>query len=531
MAHGRYTIADMSSRVLAAALGAAVGLAAATPTASATDFFATTDNSKTTENCLTEATACALGRALQTVPSGFAGGGNPAGKHSLTLLPGRYDSADLDAGSSFLFNFNIKAGTQVGAKAGAERPVLAFGEPGGGDPAIEMTGGGALRDVVVECASFACVEVAGLSSLSSGVGVVPAVVERVRITSAPAPGGTEAYGLSLREFSRAANVDVSHSATKGVAVAASYDQPEDVAPKLVAVTATSTTAALSVSGGRDGSPETLVFPVVGTVLRGTPDVVAQSDAFSGAVPPGFQANPLRVDFKSSAVRSGASRQIVTTATSGPVTFTDTDTIDTTDLQIGADRVPVAGSPLVDKGTADADLGVLDVVGQTRTSGPAPDIGAYELITATTPVGGNPTPGGGGTPTPPGGGGTPAPAPPATPPAPDTKAPTPTSLTPPKTLKRSKLSKGKGVTLTATLDEAVASAKVELIQITKKKGKKPKEKVLGSATLGAGGPALRFALKVKGSKLGTKGKLKLTLRFTFVDAAGNKTVVDKPVTVS
>lgn len=503
----------MTLRGTAASLAATIGMAIAAAPAHATDYFATTDQTATAKDCLTEATACALGTALTTVPNGFVGDGSPFGKHTLTLLPGRYDAVDLVAGNPGAFNFRVPGGAIVQGKPGGERPVIAIGDPGGTDPSVRVTTGGVLRDVVVESTAFIGVSARGVASdLTGGRGELPAIIERVRIIAEPSPGDDESYGLSLEEVSRAANVDVEHRAATGSAVGIGYDAPTRPAPRLVGVTATSATApALSISGGRLGTSATLEIPVVNSILRGSVDLDAKSDAFVNSPPPGFTPNPIRVSFTNTAVRT-SSRTLA-----GPVTIAETGTIDTPDLKLAADRVPLAGSPLVDAGVPHADLGTLDVRSLTRTVGAAPDVGAYELATAPPPVE-NPT------------GGNPVPI--TAPAAPVDKTGPVATLTTPKTIKRSKLTKGKGVAFVVKLDEPAPTAKLELLQITKAKGKKPaKEKVLATATRTGTGTTITFTLKSKTSKVGTKGKLKLTLRFTFIDASGNKTVVEKPVTVS
>ncbi len=505
----------MTLRVLAAALGAAVGLAAAAPTAGATDFFATTDNTKTTQDCLTEATACALGRAMDVIPN-VPGTQQAVGVHTLTLLAGAYDTADFDAGAPFaaLGRLDVKRGLTVQGAPGNPAPTIDVSAGPPTDVGIEMDQGGILRHLsVVRNSAGGAVRVGGFAAQFGNPGVV-GTLDRVAV-SVSAPGTTGfSIAVVLMDFGVVKNSLLDQAGgdpAQGSAISVSPFTAEGT-PSIIGSTLRAAGAALAVGGSPSSVPTTV--NVSNTVMRGTPDVDAAA----------VVGSPVAVTLTNSAWRNAAPN----TTASGPVTIdAKTPALDA-DPRLDGGGKPLEGSPLIDAGAPLAELGPLDLDGNARVQGSAPDIGAYEVASS--------APGGGGA-----GGGTQPPGaplppqcgclPPATPPAPDTRAPAVTSLKPPKTLKRSKLSKGKGATLVATLDEAVASAKLELLQITKKKGKKPKEKVLGSATLGAGGPTLTFALKVKGSRLGKKGKLKLTLRFTFVDAAGNKTVADKPVTVS
>ncbi len=197
-------------------------------------------------------------------------------------------------------------------------------------------------------------------------------------------------------------------------------------------------------------------------------------------------------------------------TPGTVTLVETGTIDAADLGLGADRVPAAGSPLINAGIADPDLGATDLLGKARTVGPLPDLGAYEFAVPPAPAS------------------TPTPAPQQ--PAKDTVGPVLAFTAKGKTLKRSKLSKGKGLAITATASEAFTSGKLELLTRTKRKGKTT-ERILTTATVTAGpSGALSVQLKAKASKLG-KGKLKAILRLTLTDAAGNAATVERQVTIS
>ncbi len=507
MARPHYTIADMTLRALAASFVATVGLAAAAPTASATDFFATTDNTATSQNCLTEATACALGKAMDVVPA-VAGGEQPGVGHTLTLLPGTYDPVDFDAGASStrFGRLSVTRGLTMQGKPGAPAPTIDVSTSPTGSEAIRMTIGGVLRHLrILRNSNGLTVSVAGFAAAFGDPGAT-STLDRVHIT-ASAPGTTGfSNALDLQGFAIVKNslVEQEGGDPTQTSAVATFSTSVDGAPQVVGSTLLSATgAAFAASGSTIGSPA--ATHLTNTALRGAPDLDVSAQAGS----------PVTVSLTNSAWRNAAPFTVV----AGPATIDAKTPPVTGDLKLDGGGKPLEGSPLIDAGAALTDLGPLDLDGNARVSGSAPDIGAFEVTASTPPPitaqcgclppANPPTPG----------------------PAPDTTAPTASTLKPPKTLKRSKLTKGKGVSLTATVSEALASAKVELVQITKKTGKAPKEKVLATATLGAGGPSLKFPLKVKASKLAKKGKQKLTLRYTFVDAAGNKTVVDKAVTVS
>lgn len=495
----------------------ALGLALPS-SARAVEVFASPDETRTTQDCLTEATACALGRAITTWdPPIFAPPFPPLppfGTQILTLLPGRYDAADraVGGGSSSIF---VPRGRVIQGKVGAERPVLALGDPGFDRPVIDLGSGGIVRDLDIDATAQSGIDANGVDASVSSTGQSPAIIERVRITSNPRPGDDTSIGLRLEEVSRAVNVDVDHRGAKGAAITMSAIQTTFVAPRLSGVTATSASAtAVQVAAGYATQAGTLRLGITNSVLRGATDLVANSDFFSSASPAGTPT-PLELTLKNTAVRA-ASRTIGgpvqgSNGTPGTVTLVESGTVDTTDLGLGADRVPAASSPLVNTGIADADLGATDVLGKARTVGPLPDIGAYEFAVA--PAASAPTP-----------------APAAQQPAKDTAGPLLAFSSKGKTLKRSKLGKGKGLAIAATTSEAFTSGKLELLARTKRKGKTT-ERILATTSVAAGpSGALNVRLKAKASKLG-KGKLKAILRLTLTDAAGNATTIERQVTIS
>jgi hypothetical protein len=494
----------------------ALGLALPS-SAQAIEVFASPDETRTTQDCLTEATACALGRAITVWDPPISGPPFPPtppyGTQILTLLPGRYDNADRTAGggSSSIF---VPRGRVIQGKSGAERPVLAIGDPGFDRPVIDLGSGGIVRDLDIDATAQSGIDANGIDASISSTGESPAVIERVRVTSNARPSDDTSFGLRLEEVSRAVNVDIDHRAAKGAAISMSAIQTSFVAPRISGVTATSTSAvAVAVSAGFNSQPGTLRLGITNAVLRGATDLVAHSDFFSSAPPPGTPT-PLELTLKNSAVRA-ASRTIGgpvagSPGTPGTVTLIETGTVDTADLGLAADRVPTAGSPLINAGTADADLGATDLLGKARTVGPLPDIGAYEFATPPAPA--------------------PTPTPAAQQPARDIVGPVLAFTGKGKTLKRSKLSKGKGLAIPATTSEAFTTGKLDLLTRTKRKGKTT-EKILASTPIksGAAGP-LALKLKAKASKLG-KGKVKAILRLTLTDTAGNTTTLERAVTIS
>lgn len=498
---------------------AALTLGLALPSsAQAIEVFASPDETRTTQDCLTEATACALGKAIIVWDPPISAPPFPPipayGTEILTLLPGRYDATDRAAGGGSSGRIFVSRGRVIQGKSGGERPVLAIGDPGFDNPVIDLGSGGIVRDLDIDATAQSAIDANGIDASVSLTGASPAVIERVRITSNPRPNDDTSFGLRLEEVSRAANVDVDHRSAKGAAILMSAIQTTFVAPRLSGITATSTSAtAVQVAAGFATQAGTLRLGITNSVLRGATDLVAQSDFFSAASQPGTPT-PLELTLKNTAVRA-ASRTIGgpvagSPSSPGTVTLVETGTIDAADLGLGADRVPAAGSPLINAGIADPDLGATDLLGKARTVGPLPDLGAYEFAVPPAPAS------------------TPTPAPQQ--PAKDTVGPVLAFTAKGKTLKRSKLAKGKGLAIAATASEAFTSGKLELLTRTKRKGKTT-ERILTTATVAAGpAGALSVQLKAKANKLG-KGKLKAILRLTLTDAAGNATTIERAVTIS
>ncbi len=510
-----------------------LGVAMPSP-ARAVEVFASPDEARTTEDCLTEATACALGKALTVwdpptpFPPVLPLPKPPApGEQVLTLLPGTYTATDLvAAGGPFpANNLDVPRGAILRGKPGAERPVLAIGDPGFSDPTIEVTSGGVVRDLVIDATSFLGIDARGLDATLSSIGTIPATIERVRLFSKARPAESESYGVSLSSNAIAANIDIDHTAAQGAALALSLQSPSFAGPKAVGITATSVSAAaLSATGGGEGLATPLRATVANSILRGnTTDVVAQSSFFSSSPPPGTPT-PIELTLRNNAIRAAA-RSLLGP---GTVTLIESGTVDSAELGLDGDGIPTAGSPLVDRGLTDPDLGSADVLGAARAVGAAPDIGAYERQTAL-PAAPTPTP----TPTPPGNGSAPLagvePRPGAAP-ALDVTAPAVAFTGKARGLKRRALRATKGAVITATINEAITGGKLELLTRTSRRGRTT-ERILVSAAIAAtpAGP-LAIALKGKTSKLGA-GKRNAILRLTVVDAAGNATTIERTITLS
>lgn len=510
----------MTLRGLAAGAAATIGLAAAAAPAHATDFFATTDETALTQDCRTAQTACALGRAMREIPQVLPITTPPVGVHRLVLVSDRYDIADVNAGAlpGTLGTLFVKRGLTIEGLPGTT-PVLDSTGSTPLDAGIDLESGGVLRGLRIERSSAGnAINVQGHEATPSSA-AVPAKLDRISVAVNAAAGG-----VLVRANGTIANSRIHHGGTSTADVALTVIA-NATPSRVIATTVTAATgSAISVYGPATSATARASF--VNTVARGAAADFAGQAETSGTPGPGTT-----VDASHSAWRTAPPFF----TSSGNFAVSATTPIVTADPLLDADGKPGAGSPLIDAGSDPSELGQLDLPGNARVAGSAPDIGAYEFGSGPPVV---PCPPGGADPEcriPVGTGPeerTSQPGSPVTPVAPkDTTGPIAT-LTTPKTLKRSKLTKKKGIAFVAKLDEAAPTATLELVQITKAKGKKPaKEKVLATATRTGTGTTLTFALKAKPSKVGKKGKLKLTLRFTFVDAAGNRTVVERPVTVS
>ncbi len=490
----------MTPRARAAALALASGVALIGAGDAAADERFATPGGTAVADCLTEATACALGKAIKDTPN-TSGGTIVFGAHTVTMLPGDYTQQDILTGDpgSFAGELDLKTGMILRGKPGATKPTFTFAPTNNLLHALRVRAGVA-RDMIIRRTGSTGVTVEAEGFIAAGsFPDLPAILDRVIVEA-----GTDGAGVQLDGLATISNSLIRQTGgTAGLGLSVSTGSDVRQVPRVVGSTILSDGTAASVLFGTFTTPTRVDF--VNTALRGTKEdlaFVATSPTPTGQTTLATQATAFRTP---ATVPAGAS------VTGTPVAF-DPATLDAT----GA---PTASSALIDKGVAAPDLGVVDLLGNARTSGTAPDIGAYEFQV---PV---PAP----TPTP-----TPAATPVVSLPAPDKTAPKLGIAGSLKSIKRSKLSSKKGISFNFTLDEA-ATVVVELVVKGKKpkkgkKGKKAKDKVLGTATGKASAAGvLALTLKIKASKLG-KGKLKATLRFTVTDASGNTTVVTKPTTV-
>jgi hypothetical protein len=183
--------------------------------------------------------------------------------------------------------------------------------------------------------------------------------------------------------------------------------------------------------------------------------------------------------------------------------------------LDATGAPLTGSPTIDAGTADPQLGSADVFGGVRVSGGAPDIGAAEFVAPPPPAG--PPPGGTGNPPPAGGGA-----------GKDVTAPALSAVK----LKSARVKAGAGLSLAVRLTEAATvTIRFERLVPGHRRGKRCSAtarrgarctivKAAGSITrtARAGAGALALGSRVGGRKL-APGTYRLTV--TARDAAGNR----------
>lgn len=473
----------IGGRGVAVAMVVAVASAGAAAPANAADWFAVPDESRTAQTCRTAAQACALGVAVEKLASGEA--------HTLTLAPGTYDLADIDAGAGADPGVLILPPrvTLLGAQ-GQPAPVIRSDAPST-LPTVRISPASELRGVAIVrtgSAAAPAVRAAGTQTPDA-----PATIDHVRVDSSGAAGVATSGVVRLR------SVLIAHTGGAGTAAidvnVSAVDRAPTPAPVLLGVTALA-------SGGGDA----LDVHADGEAAQ---QASAANSVFSGAVAVRAERSAGGVPGQVTLVaRNVAWPAAPTLSAGGAVDLGGTVPVAFTAGMLEPSGLPVAGSPLVDAGAVVEQIGGTDLAGGKRVVGAAPDLGALErqdgapaapgASTATDDWGTD------------AGGWDDALA--------DTLEPWITVTSKVSKLSRSKLAGSKGLTLTITTDEA-ATAKVELITTSKVKGK-TKEKVIASAqakSTAAG--AITLKLKIKRSKL-PKAGTKATLRFTATDAAGN-----------
>ncbi|MBJ7472408.1 MAG: hypothetical protein JHD16_13965, partial [Solirubrobacteraceae bacterium] len=468
--------------------------AAAPATARAEDYFATPDETRTTQGCLTPATACALGVAMAKF------GPAAIGAHSVTLAPGTYDLADINAGATpgaEPGRLVVPAGATVAGKDDAPAPTITS-DAAGTVETVRATGG-ILRNLRVQ--RTGSTSGAALRGLGLNVGDLPLLIDRVTVDSS-GETGIETRGTVLLRSSL-----VTHTGPAGSAIRLDLTPGTGFAtpaPRALGVTALST----------NGTGLDAVLDAPSATGYDLTNVLVSSWATRANDPGGsIAATSDRVATMRAPTTSGA---VTTTAVSAPLSVGSS--------AIDAAGLPVPGSPLVDAGVDVALIGTTDLAGGKRITGSAPDIGALERQDGTPPRGAN----------------APAPLPPVIDDfgpitgdgfgdLADTLEPWITLVSKVGKLSRSKLSSKSGLTVKITTDEP-AAAKLELVIKVKSKGKS-KDKVVGTAEAKvAAAGEIQLKLKIKKSKVPKKGT-KATLRFTLTDAAGNVGRLSEPTKLS
>lgn len=469
-------------RSAAAALALAT-LAGAAPPAAAADWFASPDETRTTQSCKTPAAACALGVAVEKLASGEA--------HTLTLAPGTYDLADIDASpSADPGQLTIPPRVTVSGVQGQPAPTIRS-EAASALPTLRVGPGSEIRGIGIEragSASAPAVRAAGVQTPDA-----PATLDHVRVLSSGTAGVATSGAVRFR------SVLVIHNGGAGtVAIdlnASAVDRAPTPAPRLVGVTAIASSGADALVLHADGDAAQSAT-VANSVFAGP--VGVRAERTGGGTPGAVTLSGRGIAWPGAPTLTGPAALDLAGTT--PVAFTG--------AMLEPSGLPAAGSALVDAGSAVDGIGGTDLLGNRRIVGAAPDLGALERQDGAVPPGAGPVTDDWGTATGDG----------WDDPLIDTLEPWITVTSKVSKLSRSKLSGKKGLSLTITTDEP-ATAKVELVTKRTVKGK-VKETTVASAqaTSTAAGP-ITLKLKIKKSRL-PKAGTKATLRFTATDAAGN-----------
>ncbi len=464
--------------ITAAVVGLCAALLAGASTAgAATEYFASPDETRTTQDCGTRARACALGVAVRRPTSA---------DDTVVVLAGSYDLADINAGAapgSEPGQLELVPGTTLSGDLDGPVPTISSAAASGA-PTIALTRN-TLRWLRVERGGST-----GAAITGQGGPANPAVLDRVVVVS------SGEFGVSLVGTAALRNSFVTHTGPAGAAIRLDASaRPSNPAPqpRALGITARSTVgdALQLVATGNDPQEVT----VTNTALAGP--VRLSATATSGI------AGTLTLKGDRSAYPAGSP------IASGPVVQQQTGSVAFSDGMLAADGLPSDGSALIDGGVEVAGLGPVDLAGRPRIVGAAPDIGALERQDRprSTP---SPTPD-------PGLGGATDPFE-AFGPEPDTLAPWLDVTSSVRTLSRKRLAAG--LTIKVTTDEP-ATAKLELLTSTRRKGKTT-ERVVGSVSARAAAAGeLRLKLKIASKRL-PKAGTKATLRFTLTDLAGNAT---------
>lgn len=447
-----------------AAVGAALTLAA---DASAVQRFAA-PGGLNSGACDTPATACLL-----SFVTGF--GGPLADGDEVVVAPGTYTDTDLELGLS------ISRAVTIRGADDQPPPTLRLSSfmPAA---TIRTNAPVTLRRLRIERTG------AGGPAIEHNRQDVPLIAEQVTVLAegAPTAGIASTGPLTLR------NALVSARTTNPLAMSAVIVQATSPASVRI-VNTTVLASGPNTTGVEFGSlalpTAVLTGTLVNSAVRAGTDVRVTSDSIS-----------------TTSLTARHSNLRAPTVTGANATFTDGGNNSAGDPLLGADGVPQAGSPLIDAGVTEADIGATDLAGNARSQGPAPDIGAFEtpgLLSVGSGAGAAPTP------TPASGGGTAGPVA-----SPLLRL---TFIKLPRTVRRSVLREGLTVNLNLSGPAAVVA------ELTG-----PKRKRLARARVSAK-KAGRITMRLKATVPGRK-HLAATLKVTATPTGGTAATQSRRLTI-
>lgn len=228
--------------------------------------------------------------------------------------------------------------------------------------------------------SYLAISTSGGSAEQTGINCFAATVERVSVVvSSPLSSGISISGsCDVRD----STVWVQGAESTALSAYAILGNPTAAVRNVTAEATGPKSLGLGVSfpGGFEDGSETV--NVVNSIVAGTEFDLR---AFNGPEGPG----KLVVSHSNFRTKKGEGAATITDAggnqTAAPLFV----------AAAGGDFREAAGSPTIDAGVPDAEIGALDLAGNPRVIGPAPDIGAFEFIPPPPPAGGSGT----GTPAP------------------------------------------------------------------------------------------------------------------------------------
>lgn len=448
----------------------AMGALILTAEASAAQRFAA-PGGLTSGTCLTPATACLLDHVTRPEPFGPLAAGD-----EIIVAPGTYTDADLSP-----FGLRITRAVTMRGQDGAPPPTLRLssGEPGA---TVETKENVTLRHLRIErTGSDAPVVLHDRSDTALTAEAITVVTD-----GAPTAGIAVGGGLTLRNaFVSVATTGASPISGVNVVAAASPATVRIVNSTVRASGANATAIAL---GGDFAAGGVLTGSILNTVTQAPTELQLSAGGGGSAAVTARNSN-----FRAPSVGAGT-------------TLTDGGGNQTADPLLDAAGVPQPGSPLINAGVAEPDIGQTDLAGNARSQGPAPDIGAFEAPGITQ--------GGSGAGTPPAA---------AAPPAGVGTAPAPGALlrvrllTLPKTVRRSVLRKGFAVQVTVTGPATVVA------ELTGPKRKRLARTRVVARTSG------RVTVRLK-ARVAGRQRVAATLKVTATPAGGRSATVSRKLTV-